>query len=134
MDTETRAEFGKIGGEFEKMHLEFRKIDARFEQIDKRFEQVDQRFDGIDQRFDGIDQRLEGIDTRFEQVDQRFDQVDNDISLVLMTVSKTYEEMDTEIKAINARMVTKDYLDRRLERFASANHLVLRDQGESYKP
>ena len=127
MDTETRAEFGKIGGEFEKMHLEFRKIDARFEQIDKRFEQVDQRFDGIDQR-------LEGIDTRFEQVDQRFDQVDNDISLVLMTVSKTYEEMDTEIKAINARMVTKDYLDRRLERFASANHLVLRDQGESYKP
>ena len=134
MDTETREEFGKIGGEFEKMHLEFRKIDARFERVDQRFEQIDKRFEQVDKRFEQIDQRLEGIDTRFEQVDQRFDQVDNDISLVLMTVSKTYEEMDIEIKAINARMVTKDYLDRRLERFASANHLVLRDQGEPYKP
>lgn len=127
MDTEIRGEFGKIGAEFEKMHLEFREIDARFEQID-------QRLDGINTRFDQVDQRLEQVDKRFEQVDERFDQVDNDISLVLMTMSKTYEELETEVKSINARMVTKDYLDRRLERFATANKLLLRDEGASYKP
>ncbi|MHB8871530.1 MAG: hypothetical protein ACYC5G_03700 [Candidatus Doudnabacteria bacterium] len=121
-----KKEFEKIGLEFNKMHLEFRKIDARFDQVDKRFEQVDQRLNQVDKRLDGIYQR-------FDQVDARFDQVDNDISLILMTVSKTYEEMETEIKSINARMVTKDYLDRRLERFASVNHLVLREQGPDYK-
>ncbi len=84
--------------------------------------------------FEKISLEFRKIDKRFDAIDQRFDQIDNDISLVLMTMSKTYEELETEVKSINARIVTKEYLDRRLERFTTANKLLLRDEGASYKP
>ncbi len=83
--------------------------------------------------FEKISSEFKTMHLEFRKIDQRFDQVDNDISLVLMTVSKTYEELEIEVKSINAHMVTKDYLDRRLERFVSTNKLLLREEGPDYK-
>ena len=106
MDIETKREFEKIGLQ----------VDQRFEKVDKRFEKVDQRFEN-----------LENI------MIKGFNRVDEEIALVLRTMNAFSTAMETEIKAMNSRMVTKDYLDRRLERFASVNHLLLRDEGPSYK-
>ncbi|MBI5621802.1 hypothetical protein HY933_02995 [Candidatus Falkowbacteria bacterium] len=73
------------------------------EAINELSTQMDQRFLGVDGRLDGVDGRLDGIDNRLDGVDGRLDGIDNRL-----------DGMDQRFGRIEATMVTKDYLDRKM--------------------
>jgi archaellum component FlaC len=100
----------------------FGQIDQRFGQIDDRFGQIDDRFGQIDDRFGQIDDRFGQIDERSSQIDERFDDVLGAMSEFSTRVDERFVHIEADmgmlkqkIANIEVSMVTKEYLDSRLD-------------------
>ena len=86
---------------------------------------LDQRFDAMDTKIDniaaGLNNRIDDlagmIKLQFDEHTERFDQI-----------SERLDRVDKKIGNIEGSMVTKDYLDRKLVKFAAVNNLLLRDE------
>ena len=74
--------------------------DEKFDQIDSRFEQIDSRFERMDSRLDEMGDAIQGLASH---IDERFD-----------TMDERFDALDGRVTRIESTMVTKDYLDEKL--------------------
>ena len=101
--------------------------------IQKRFDQMDQRFEQIDQHLEQIDGRFQQIDERFAQIDQRFDEIDEKFKQMYLRfkqIDERLDSMETRLTVIEATMVTKDYLDRKLAELRGDLITVIRKEDD----
>lgn len=83
------------------------------EQTDLILRTVKDGFDGVDERFDAVDKRFERIDERFDAVDKRFSAIESDLT----GIKGRLAAVEDEIQTLSRNMVTKQYLDAKLDIF-----------------
>lgn len=72
-------------------------------------------FDAVDERFRGVDGRLDGIDHRLDALDLRLQTIESDIADLKQRMSRVEQEVIT----LGAQMVTKQYLDAKIDALLS---------------
>lgn len=83
------------------------------EQTDLILRTVKDGFDGVDDRFDAVDKRFAAVDDRFDAVDKRFDAIESDLA----HIKNRLAAMEDEIQTLSRTMITKQYLDAKLDIF-----------------
>lgn len=87
--------------------------------LDRQFGHIDEQFDLVvrttKEGFDGVDEQLltfrEDVDARFNAVDARFKTIDEDIAFLKERTAAIADE----VRTLSANMVTKQYLESRIE-------------------
>lgn len=72
---------------------------------------VDGQFARIDRQFARIDERFSSIDARFDHVDRQFKELGGEIAELKAKV----ENIDKRLLWVEENMVTKEYLDKKLD-------------------
>jgi predicted nucleic acid-binding Zn-ribbon protein len=91
------------------------KVDSGFSEIHQRFDKVDQRFEYMDERFGRIDTRFDGMDQRMDKSETDIMEAIHDLADVVQGLSDRLDRAETDIRSIRSQMVTKDYLDRKID-------------------
>ncbi len=69
----------------------------------------------MNDRFDKIDMRFEKVDERFDKIDGRFEATESELMEAIHDLSDQLEGLTGRVTRIESQMVTKDYLDRKID-------------------
>ncbi len=92
----------------EKTNTILRAVD---EKIDTVLRTVKIGFDAVDERFNAVDKRFDSVDERFTAVDRHFQIIEGDLD----HIKERLRLMENEVRALAASMVTKQYLDAKMD-------------------
>ena len=84
----------------------------------KAIQSLEVRFDGLEGRFDGLEVRFDGLEGRFDGLGMKMEELHTEameaIQLLSTSTDERFTGIEKDVKKIQAEMVTKDYLDRKL--------------------
>lgn len=103
-------------------------MSARFGIVDKMVGSISQKLNNLDQKVNNLDQKVSNLDQKVSNLDAKLEEMGEALQLHITDTEKRFDKIGSDIGVIKATMVTKDYLDKRLERFAAVNNLVLREE------
>ncbi len=73
-----------------------------------------------------LDEVLETVNNSFTRMEERFAEVKSDISSMKSDIS----DLKSDVHELNTTMVTKDYLDRKVQEFKDESTIKLRKENE----
>jgi len=91
------------------------KVDSGFSEMHRRFGKIDERFEQIDIRFDKMDGRFVKIDERLDKTESDLMEAIHDLADDVQAINDRLDRHETNIKYLKSHMVTKDYLDRKID-------------------
>lgn len=99
-------------------------LDRRFVSIEEKLEVHDRKFEVIESKLDAMDSKFDGVDSKFSALESKIDDVieitNSSFQNVEARLARLEENcaaipgMRADISRIESRMVTKDYLDKKM--------------------
>ena len=89
--------------------------DTTKHEILKAIGKLEGRFDGLETRFDGLETRFDVLDSRLDRTEGELMEAIHDLADDVQGLNDRMELAETNIGHIKSEMVTKDYLDRKID-------------------